>query len=446
MKYSTISLLLARTLVFMLACGLSGAWLGANDEIPGAPQQVPVALVGGTVYPVDGPAVEGATVLFANGRISAVGKELELPTRTHVVSVAGFRVYPGLFESHSQLGLIEVRAVRASRDQSESGRLNPNARAYVSVNPDSELIPVARSGGVLLALTAPTGGLISGKSAVLQLDGWTSEDLALQKECTLQVTWPVFRSSWHASADAVAERRKKAVEDVQQLRDLFSGARAYARARAAASGQAFDSRLEAMRSVLEGTTPIMVEADGLTEIQSAVAFAHEQDVRLIVLGGYDAPHCAELLKKHDVPVIVSATHRVPRRRDDPYDHAYTLPERLRQAGVRFAISGSYRSWGPNTRNLPHHAAMAAAFGLPREEALKAVTLYPAQILGVADRVGSLLVGKDATLIVTDGDPLETTTRVHRAYIGGREVDLRDRHKRLYRKYREKYRRLGAFSE
>ena len=446
MRRGSFSLQLGRTLVFVLTCVLGGGWLGANDEIPGAPQRVPVALVGGTVYPVDGPPVEGATILFADGRISAIGRDLELPPRTHVVSIAGRRVYPGLFESHSQLGLIEVRAVRASRDQSESGRINPNVRAYVSVNPDSELIPVARSGGVLLALAAPTGGLIAGKSSVLQLDGWTTEDLALKTECALQVTWPFFRSPWHASAEAAAERRKKAVEDVQQLRDLFTSARAYARARAASAGQAFDSRLESLRSVLAGETPIMVKADGLTEIQSAVAFAHEQDIKLIVLGGYDAPHCAELLKKHDVPVIVAAIQRVPQRRDDPYDHAYTLPERLRQTGVRFAISGSGRSWGPNTRNLPHHAAMAAAFGLPREEALKAVTLYPAQILGVAARVGSLAVGKDATLMVTDGDPLETTTRVHIAYIGGREVDLLDRHKRLYRKYREKYRRLEAFSE
>ena len=433
-----------RLCLVVLLFFLSSLWmrLGANDEIPGAPQRVPIALVGGTVHPVEGPALEGATLLFAAGRIVALGREVELSPRTHVVSVDGLHVYPGLFESHSELGLIEVRAVRASRDVQESGTINPNVRAHVSVNPDSELIPVARSGGVLLALSAPSGGLIAGKSAVLQLDGWTYEDLTLKAECTLEVAWPVFRSSWQHDGEKQLERREKAAADVELLRELFADARAYIQARAAGPGQSYDARLEGLKGVVEGRTPILAQADGLTEIQSAVAFAREQGVRLIVWGGYDAPHCAELLKTHDVPVIVSATHRMPRRRDDPYDHAYTLPERLRRAGVRFAISGSGRSWGPNVRNLPHHAAMAAAFGLPRDEALKAVTLYPAQILGVAERVGSLIVGKDATLIVTDGDPLETATHVHRAYISGREVDLRDRHKRLYQKYREKYRRLG----
>jgi imidazolonepropionase-like amidohydrolase len=193
-----------------------------------------------------------------------------------------------------------------------------------------------------------------------------------------------------------------------------------------------------MLPVLEGELPLVVAADRVEQIQAAVAFARREDVKLILYGGYDAPHCAALLKQHRVPVIVSTVHRLPLRRGDPYDAAYTLPERLRAAGVRFSIASKNTS---NARNLPYEAAMAIGYGLPPDEALKAITLYPAQILGVADRVGSLEVGKDATLIVTDGDVLETPTHVEAAFIQGRRVDLDNRHKRLWRKYQEKYRRL-----
>ena len=196
-----------------------------------------------------------------------------------------------------------------------------------------------------------------------------------------------------------------------------------------------------MQDVLARKLPLIVRADHVLQIQAAVAFAAHERVKLIVLGGYDAPLCAELLKQFDVPVIVAGVYRLPLRPGDAYDAAYTLPERLRQAGVKYCISCTDRHGGASVRNLAYHAATASAYGLPADEALKAITLYPAQILAVNKRVGSLEVGKDATLIVTDGDPLETPTQVEAAFIQGRKVDLNDRHKRLWHKYEEKYRRL-----
>ena len=178
----------------------------------------------------------------------------------------------------------------------------------------------------------------------------------------------------------------------------------------------------------------------------AVAFAEQQRVKLILYGGYDAPHCTELLKKHDVAVIVGGVYRLPQRRSEPYDTPFTVPARLHEAGVRFCISGSGRFGASNVRNLPYHAAMAVAFGLPHDEAIKSITAYPAEILGVAGHVGTLEKGRDATFIITNGDPLETATQVEAAYIQGREVDLNDRHKRLWKKYEEKYRRLGLMNE
>jgi len=414
----------------------------ASPEIPGATQTRTIALVGGTIHPVSGPAMEGGTLLFAEGRIVAVGRDIEIPENADRIDISGRHVYPALFDADSNIGLTEISAVRATRDEAETGRINPNVRAQVAFNPDSELIPVTRSNGVLLSLTAPGGGLISGRSAVMMLDGWTWEDMALRGDVGMHVEWPRMTPLVDWESQPPAERQSQGRDQaLDQLRRAFTDARAYHQARRAAPERHDpDVRWEAMRRVLEGEMPLIVSADEIQQIQSAVAFAQQEKVKLIILGGYDAPLCAELLKANEVPVIVGGTYRLPMRRDDPYDAPFTVPERLRAAGIPYCIAGAGRFGASNARNLPYHAAMAAAFGLPADEALKAITLYPAQILGVADRVGSLEEGKDATLIITDGDPLETPTQVLDAYVEGRRVDLSDRHKRLWKKYEEKYRR------
>lgn len=427
---------------------LSSRILVASPEIPGDSTKQPIAIVGATVHPVSGDAIENATLLVRNGKIVAIGPNVRVPNGAITVDASGKHVYPGLFDAYTDMGLVEVNAVRASVDVRETGSINPNVKSWVSVNPDSEIIPVTRSNGVLLALSAPSGGLISGQSAVLQLDGWTWEDLAVRTSVGMHVVWPRMSPSidWDtdASAKEQIESRDKALE---QLRRTFADARAYAQARRADEGQhPIDLRWEAMLPVLDRNQPLIVDADDIQQIQAAAAFAEQQKVKLIIYGGYDAPICAELLKKHDVAVIIGGVYRLPRRRSEAYDTPFTIAARLHEAGVRFCISGSGRFGASNVRNLPYHAAMAVAFGLPRDEAMKAITSYPAEILGVAERVGTLERGRDATFIITDGDPLETTTQVEAAYIQGREVDLNNRHKRLWKKYEEKYRRLGLTKE
>ena len=406
--------------------------------------------MGAKIHPVVGATIANAELLFDEGRIAAIGQHLDVPDNAERIDVTGKHIYPGLFDAYTNIGLIEIDAVRATKDLTETGSLNPNVRAEVAVNPDSELIPVTRSAGVLLCLTAPTGPLIAGSSAVLQLDGWTWEDMTLRSRVGMHVRWPNIVPLTDWSVEESAQKQiKKRNELLKRLDQFVADARAYARARSArqqnpdSSPLAFDARFEAVLPVLKGRQLLVVEADELQQIQSAVAFADREDLTLILLGGYDAPRCAELLVKRDIPVIVRGIYRLPRRRSDNYDAPFTLPERLRQAGIRFCISSHGKFAASNVRNLPYHAAMAAAYGLPRDEALKSVTLYPSQILGVADRVGSLEPGKDATLIITDGDPLETTSHVLAAYIQGRRVDLNDRHKRLWKKYQEKYRRIKA---
>jgi imidazolonepropionase-like amidohydrolase len=424
----------------------------ASPEIPGAPQDHPIALVGGTVHPVSGPTIENGTVLFDGGKIVAVGRDVALPGNTERVDVQGKHVYPGLIDANSQLGLVEVPSVRGSRDQSETGLVNPNVKAEVAFNPDSELIPVGRSGGVLSVLCVPSGGLVTGTSACMHTDGWTWEDMCLKSAVGLHVTWPrsePIEAWWiEESVSEQAENRDRALKTIRQA---LADARAYRAAKLACANGAgplpeHDSRWEAMIGVLEGKTRVFFAAEDIGQIQAALAFAEQEGLKPVIVGGYDAAECVPLLKKHNAPVIIGGVHRLPRRADEAYDASFTLPERLRAAGVPFCIAGvmggASGSQPSNVRNLPYHAATAAAYGLPADEALKSVTLYAAQILGVAERIGSLEPGKDATLIVTTGDILEIPTHVTAAYLQGRAASLNDRHKRLWEKYKEKYRRLG----
>ena len=418
------------------------------QEIPGPAQQQPIVLTNAILHPVDSEVIDQGMLLIEDGKITAIGKKVKIPEDAKTVDLQGKHVYPGLFEAHTSMGLTELSAVRAANDYYESGMINPNVKALVSINPDNMIIPVTRSNGVLFALAAPTGGLIAGKSAVIQLDGWTYEDMSIRSEAALQINWPSQSLSPRRRASMTAKDAasavKKQAERLKKLTDFFQSARNYRDARQAPdSTQNYDARLEAMIDIVDGKTPMMVEANGAAEIQSAVNFSVQESVKLIILGGYDADECVELLKKYDIPVVIGAVHRMPRRRSDEYDRAYTLASRLHQAGVRFCISGTERSKTWNARNLAYHAATAVAFGLPVDQAIRSITLSSAEIFGVDDQIGSLTVGKDASLIVTDGNPLEIRTNVLSAYLQGREVDLSNRQKRLYKKYQQKYKQLDA---
>ncbi len=336
--------------------------------------------------------------------------------------------------------MIEINAVRATDDRGEVGRLNMNVKAQKAVNPDSELIPVTRSGGVLFTLTVPTRGLITGTSAILQLDGWTTEDITLRAPAAMHISWPSLNEHQHHDHNH-EEHAHGLAEQIHKLDEVFDKANVYRTARDAGAEQPVDLRWEAMLPVLDQEIPIVVNAHSATQIQSAVAFANKRNLKLIIYGGNDAEAVAPLLIAEEVPVIVSGVYRLPRRRDAPYDHAYTLPSRLQRAGVQYCIAGSSRFDASNIRNLPYHAAMSIAFGLSKDEALKAITLSPAEILGVDALVGSIEKGKHASIIVADGDIFDTATEVTAAFVQGRRVELDDRQKRLYRKYQARQEQL-----
>jgi imidazolonepropionase-like amidohydrolase len=431
-------------LVFLgLALGVRPAV--ASPEIPGPPQARPVALVGATLHTLHGPPIENGTLVFDHGKIAALGPDLAVPEQAERIELAGKHVYPGLIEANSDLGLVEIDAVRATRDQAETGAINPNVKAQVAFNPDSEQLPVTRANGILLAAAVPSGGLICGQSALMRLDGWTWEDMTQKSPLGLHIRWPRMAPVYDWRVEESGKEQLEARDrQLAELQRAFDDARAYRQAReaAAAAGRplpSIDVRWEALLPALRGELPIIVSADELAQILAAADFARREKLKLIVYGGYDAADCADVLVRLEVPVILAGVHRLPLGRHDAYDAPFTLPARLKAAGVKFAVSTGDRR-ASMVRNLPYHAATAAAHGLSPEDALRSITLWPAEILGVADQVGSLEVGKDATLFVADGDILEIPTQVERAYVQGRAVDLDNRQKRLWRKYEEKYRR------
>ena len=420
----------------------------ASDQVPAPPQTHPILLMNATIHPVSADEIQRGAILFEKGIITAIGRRVtNLPDNTETIDLLGKHVYPGMIAAASVIGLTEIGAVAVTRDFSERGEVNPNVRAEVAYHPDSEIIPVTRSNGVLLAHSCPTGGLISGTSAVMMLDGWTWETSTLKAPAGLHINWPnmgAVRSRYFRITEEEASKRRE--ETLKKLDTIFEEARRYLVAKEAAdqSGKIeleTDLRWEAMLPVLRREVPVFMHASEVRQIESAVEWANRQNVKMVIVGGYDAWRVADLLKKYEIPVIYETVNSLPRRRWEDFDTPFTGPVKLYEAGVKYCISMG-TGGASNHRNTPYEASKAASYGLPKDEALKSVTLYAAEVLGIADKAGSLEKGKDATLMITDGDPLEITTQVAQVYIQGKKIDMSDRHKVLYDKYKEKYRQLG----
>lgn len=438
------------SIVVGLLAALAATRAAPVEPVP-PPQAQPLVIRNATLHTVSGPVLAGGSLLVERGRIVAVaaaGQALPPPSApARTLDLAGRHVYPGFIGAHTTLGLSEVTSVAATVDTTEMGAINPNARALTSINADSDLIGVARAGGVLAALVVPQvrAGGIAGTSAFVQLDGWDWEQMAIVPELGLHVALPSLRLNAAMLSGPVApfadELRRFAAQRLRQIDDAFDAAAAYARARDADPALPADPRWESMRAVFAqgpGRRAVFVQANEIAQIRHALALAERHGLRLVLVGGADAWRVAEVLRARDVPVIITGVHSLPLRRDDDVDAPFRLAAQLAAAGVRYAIArGAAGAASTNERLLPLEAATAVAHGLPRDEALKAITLYPAQILGVADRLGSLEAGKLASFIVTDGDPLDTRTRVERLFVQGREVSAANRQTRLVDRYRER---------
>ncbi len=421
--------------------------LRASDNVPAVRPGKPIVLRGATVHTVSGADLPATDVLMSDGKIAAIGAKLAVPAGATVVDVTGKHVYPGLVSSYTGMGLTEFNSVRGSVDLAETGALNPNARAQPAINADSEHIPVSRSNGILTALSVPlTNGIMAGTSTLIRMDGWTWEDMTIRTPVALHLQWPnLVINRDPAFPRPVADQQKTIEENMKKLRDAFASARAYLKAKDGAGKPIdLDARWESLVPVLKGELPVFVHANEVKQIEAAVLWAKAEKIKITLVGALDAWRAIDLLKANDVAVIVSPVLSLPLRREDPFDAPFTNPAKLQAAGIRFCIAndGADAELGTQAdRNLPYQAGKAAAYGLPPAEALKAITLYPAQILGVGAELGSIEVGKRATLIITDGDPLEIPTKVEQAYIEGARIDLSNRHIRLYEKYQKKYEQL-----
>ena len=439
--------ILAAFIVSAIAVAASAQDLTPRGEKP----DHPIAITNATIHTmVEGQApIEGGYILFEDGKIAEVGRgDRMFIATTRIIDGRGKHVYPGMIAAVTRLGLTEIASVRAMRDYNEVGSVKPEVRAVVAVNPDSTLLPVARTNGVLLVGTFPTGGLVSGQAGVIKLDGWTWEDMTANANAGLILNWPSVRDRHSAFGGGRSLSENDVRERIARIDSLFDTAEAYRDARQADPSTPIDLRLEAMLEVLptaKDQKPLIINADSVERIQSAVTWAAGRNLKVVIQGGRDAPLLAELLKKHDVAVIVEGVHTFPRRTDSDIDEAFTLPARLDAAGVRWCLAPG--NVDENVRNLPYEAAMAVAYGrdlgFDESDAMASITRSPAQILGIADAYGTLEAGKSATLILTDGTPLEMTTTIEAAFIDGAAVDLGNKQTVLRDRYREKYRRQGV---
>lgn len=424
--------LLLLTLVLCFAFG--GMLQAQSVPRPADPQKELIVLKNGVIHVGNGEVIPSGEILIEKGKISQVGEHVLYPDHAKVIDLEGMHVYPGLIAPVSSIGLTEIESVRATRDDQEVGDITPHVRSIIGYNTDSRVTPTLRSNGILLAQVKPRGGLVSGTSSIVQLDAWNWEDAAYLIDDAVHMRWPrmnIWTAPW---APPVEEQKRRQKESLEQIEAKMKEARAYATARAAGKPIKTDLRWEALIPVLEKKRPLFIMASSEKEITAAVAFGLKEDLNIVLYGAAEADRCLNLLKRHNIPVILQKPLALPSHAEDDIDRMYRMPAVLQEAGILYCLSMN-DFW--NYRNLPFAAGNAAAWGLTQEQALSAITLNTARILGIADRTGSLESGKDANIVVSKGDILDMQGNdVVMAFIQGRSIDLGNKQKDLYEKFRK----------
>jgi imidazolonepropionase-like amidohydrolase len=406
------------------------------------------AITHAKIFTLTGPPIDDGILVIRDGKIAAVGTNVDIPSGAQVVDGKGLQVYPGLFDPVTQMGLSEISAVSATVDTSETGAFNPDAIAADAILPSSEHIPVTRAAGITEVLAVPASGgfdsrgsanILGGQASAIHLAGWTINDMLIKKSVAMVLDWPKIETqsfdfaTFSRKNKPFAEAKQEYEKQVNELSDWLDNARHYAQAWGHGGPAEYqrDLKLEALVAVVRGELPVLVFAERASDIRSAVEFCDKQKLKMILAGGAEAYKVKELLRSKGIPVILQPTLTEPLNEDDPYDRSLTQPAELADARVKIAFGSFDNSFA---RRLGQQAANAVAYGLPYDEALKAVTLYPAQIFGLADQIGTLETGKVANVIVTNGDPLELTTDVRYLFIKGQLTPTDNKHKSLYDKY------------
>ena len=353
-----------------------------------------------------------------------------------IINVEGQHLYPGFIAPNSRLGLVEIDAVRASRDFDDVGEMNPHVRSLTAFNTESRITPTIRTNGVLIAEITPRGGRISGSSSIFELDGWNWEDAVLQKDNGIHLNWPSLGRALGQDNERAKKQEESYEKDVKQLEDFFQEAEAYSKA---AYHIEKNIRLEAMKPLFEGKSKVFVHANRVREITDAIYFFDAFELELVLVGGHESWLVVDLLKDRNIPVILRRVHSLPMGQDEDIDLPFKLPAKLQQKGLLVALENSGSMEAMGTRNLPFYAGTAVAYGVEKEEALKMISLNTAEILGIDERVGSIEVGKDATLFVSEGDALDMrSNQLSMAFIRGKSLELTNPQLELYKKYSKKY--------
>ncbi len=419
----------------MGAACVATASVMAHDMVPGKAQTQPILLTNGTVFTISDGTKKDTDILIVDGKIAKVGQDLSA-SDAKVIDLAGQHVYPGLVALSTQLGLVEIGAVRSTRDLKEVSNTNPDVNARVAFNVDSEIIPTIRSNGVSYAQVYPDGNLLMGQSSIMNLDGWDFDDATVAASTGLHIKWPATRVSkgWWVSATP-EQQKKAAMKKLKDLADYFGKAQAYFDAEKAGINRGKDSRWDAMIPVFEGERDVYIHANDERQIEQALMFSKLYNIKPIIVGGEDAWRMADELAAKQIEVIYTAPYGIPSRDKERYDQLYAAPAVMAKAGVPFAIAID-STWP--VRNLAFAAGNAVTFGLDKDQALKAITLDAAKIAGVDDKLGSIEPGKAATLVISKGDIMDFIGHdVKMMLIDGREVDLNNRHKQLYNKYKQR---------
>lgn len=414
--------------------------LSAQETVYPAPAQTQTfALTNAVVHIGNGQVIENGMVVVSGGKIVDVRPNAAIMD-VKVIDCKGKHIYPGLILSSSNLGLVEIGSVRATADATELGELNPNIRSITAYNTDSKVTNTLRTNGILLANIVPQGGVISGSSSVVQLDAWNWEDALVGADKNIHFRMPSLLNrrgggrGFFMQQQPAGDPVKRGLEQIESVKAFFREAKAYL---AESKHEATNLKFEAVKGLFDKSKKLFIHCDIVKEMLIAIDFVNEFKFDVVLVGAADSWQIADMLKQHNIAVVLNQLHDLPVMADDDVDQPFKTPSLLQKAGVLFSINDD--DGNTRQRNLAFNAGTAAAYGLTKEQALSAITLNAAKILGVADKTGSLEKGKDANIIVADGDILDMGGNVIiHAFIQGRQIELTDKHKQLYERYKHKY--------
>ncbi|QNM86468.1 amidohydrolase family protein [Polaribacter pectinis] len=425
--------------IYSLLCFLFVLGNITAQQTPAPKQTTAFSIEGATAHLGNGNVIENSLIMFADGKITFVGSNMmRIARQGTIINATGKHIYPGFIAANASLGLVEIDAVRATDDEDEVGSMLPHIRSLIAYNAESKVVESMRPNGVLMGQITPRGGTISGTSSVMQFDAWNWEDAAIKMDDAIHMNWPtsLTRGRWWLGEDPALKEDKKYAENITKITDFFADAKRYLENKSSTKNLPF----VATKGLFNGSQKIFIHVSGEREITDAVNSCKKLGINnIVIVHGQGAENVADLLLKNNIPVVIERSHRIPNGEDDDYDLSYRNAKILLDKGITVGLGMEGQMERMNTRNLPFYAGTYAAFGIEKEEALKMITSNNAKILGIDNLVGTLEVGKDATLFVSEGDALDMRGNIlTEAFIKGRKISLETHQTKLWQRYSNKY--------